>query len=88
MLGIEDSKKLQTDLIIFSITWIEEKPEIDEFRTNLREVMLYIKYSKDKVKLDEIIERDSKFQRVERQAAEVINVVTGFRLKYPEGKET
>jgi len=60
--------------------------EIDEFRSNLREVMLYIKYSKDKAKLDEIIERDSKFQSVERQAAEVINVVTGSRLKYPEGK--
>lgn len=60
--------------------------EIDEFRTNLREVMLYIKYSKDKAKLDEIIEGDSKFQSMERQAAEVINVVTGSKLKYPEGK--
>ena len=60
--------------------------EIDEFRTNLREVMLYIKYSKNKKKLDEIIEGDSKFQSVERQAAEVINVVTGSKLKYPEGK--
>ena len=60
--------------------------EIDEFHSNLREVMLYIKYSKDKAKLDEIIERDSNFQSVERQAAEVINVVTGSKLKYPEGK--
>lgn len=60
--------------------------EIDEFHSNLREVMLYIKYSKDKKKLDEIIEGDSKFQSVERQAAEVINVVTGSKLKYPEGK--
>ena len=60
--------------------------EINEFHSNLREVMLYIKYSKDKAKLDEIIERDSNFQSVERQAAEVINVVTGSQLKYPEGK--
>lgn len=37
--------------------------------------------------IDEIIERDSKFQSVERYAAEVINVVTGSKLKYPEGKE-
>lgn len=50
--------------------------EIDEFHSNMREVMLYIKYSGDKEKLNEIIEGDSKFQRVERQAAEVINVVT------------
>ncbi len=48
--------------------------------------MLYIKYSKDKAKLDEIMERDSNFQSMERQAAEVINVVTGSKLKYPEGK--
>jgi len=60
--------------------------EIDEFRSNLREVMLYIKYSKDKEKLDEIIKRNSKFRSMERQAAEVINVVTGSKLKYPEGK--
>lgn len=50
--------------------------EIDEFHSNMREVMLYIKYSGDKEKLNEIIEGDSKFQRVERQATEVINVVT------------
>lgn len=60
--------------------------EIDEFHSNLREVMLYIKYSGDKEKLNEIIKGDSKFQNVERQAADVINVVTGSKLKYPEGK--
>ena len=60
--------------------------EINEFHSNLREVMLYIKYSGDKEKLNEIIEGDSKFQSMERQAAEVINVVTGSKLKYPEGK--
>ncbi len=60
--------------------------EIYEFHSNLREVMLYIKYSKDKKKLDKIIENDSNFQSVERQAAELINVVTGSKLKYPEGK--
>ncbi|MCM1268737.1 MAG: Rpn family recombination-promoting nuclease/putative transposase [Bacteroidales bacterium] len=60
--------------------------KIDEFQSNLREVMLYIKYSKEKTKLDEIIENDSKFQSMERQAAELINVVTGSKLKYPDGK--
>ncbi len=42
-------------------------------------------YSKDKAKLDEIIEENSNFLSMERQAAEVINVVTGSKLKYPEG---
>lgn len=60
--------------------------EINEFHSNLREVMLYIKYSKDKEELHKIIESDSNFQKIERQAAEVINIVTGSKLKYPQGK--
>ncbi len=60
--------------------------EINEFHSNLREVMLYIKYSKDKQSLNKVVQEDIKFQNMERQAAEVINVVTGSKLKYPEGK--
>ena len=60
--------------------------EINEFHSNLREVMLYIKYSRDKEKLNQIIGEDPKFQSVERQTVDVINVVTGSKLKYPEGK--
>ena len=60
--------------------------EINEFHSNLREVMLYIKYSKDKETLDRVVRENLKFQSIERQAAEVINVVTGSKLKYPEGK--
>ena len=60
--------------------------EINEFHSNLREVMLYIKYSKDKEILDRVVKENLKFQSIERQAAEVINVVTGSKLKYPEGK--
>lgn len=60
--------------------------EINEFHSNLREVMLYIKYSKDKKALNKVVIEDIKFQSIERQAAEVINVVTGSKLKYPKGK--
>lgn len=60
--------------------------EINEFHSNLREVMLYIKYSKDKQTLNKVVQEDIKFQNMERQAAELINVVTGSKLKYPEGK--
>lgn len=59
---------------------------VNEFHSNLREVMLYIKYSKDKETLDRVVRENLKFQNVERQAAEVINVVTGSKLKYPKGK--
>ena len=60
--------------------------EINEFHSNLREVMLYIKYSKDRKTLRKVVKEDIKFQSMERQAAEVINAVTGSKLKYPEGK--
>ena len=49
--------------------------EIKEFHSNLREVMLYIKYSKDKKTLSKIVKEDIKFQSMERQAAEVINIL-------------
>ncbi|KAI4445479.1 hypothetical protein C823_007515 [Eubacterium plexicaudatum ASF492] len=61
--------------------------EIKEFRTSLKEVMLYIKYSKDKNKLQIVTQSDESFQNLDRQAAEVINVTTNSKLKYPEGKE-
>ncbi len=60
--------------------------EIDEFHSNLREVMLYIKYSKDRSMLDKIIDENPNFRSMERRAAEVINIVTGSKLKYPKGK--
>lgn len=61
--------------------------EIGEFKTSFKEVMLYIKYSKDKTRLQEIIQENEEFRSLDRQAAEVINVTTNSKLKYPEGKE-
>ncbi len=61
--------------------------EIGEFTTSLKEVMLYIKYSQDKTKLQEVTQANEGFKSLDRQAAEVINVTTNSRLKYPEGKE-
>ncbi len=76
-------------MIQVNLTAPKEMPdnEINEFHSNLREVMLYIKYSKDKKTLNTVVKEDITFQSMERQAAEVINVVTGSKLKYPEGKE-
>ncbi len=61
--------------------------EIEEFQSSLKEVMLYIKYSKDKKKLQEVTQKDKNFRNLERQAAEVISVTTNSKLKYPEGQE-
>lgn len=61
--------------------------EIDEFQTNFREVMKYMKYSKDKEKLREVIGNDGRFKNLERQAADVISTVSGTtRIRY-SGKE-
>lgn len=61
--------------------------EIGEFKTSMKEIMLYIKYSKDKTMLQEVTQRDPNFRSLDRQAVEVINVTTNSKLKYPEGKE-
>ncbi len=55
------------------------------FQTNLREVLLFIKYSKDKEKLrDILIMNEKRFREVERGAADVIKVITNSGLKYDE----
>ena len=61
--------------------------EIKEFQTSLKEVMLYIKYFKNKAKLLEIARDNPDFLSMDRQAAEMINATTKSNVKYPEGKE-
>ena len=61
--------------------------EIDEFQTSMREILRYIKYSNDKKKLDEILQREQRFKKVERSAVEIINAVTKSNMKIEEGKE-
>lgn len=61
--------------------------EIMKFQSSLREVMLYIKHSKDKEALNRIVNGNrERFQRVERRAVDVINVITGTGLKYEESE--
>ena len=48
--------------------------------------MLYIKYSKDKKKLQAVTEKNKNFRSLERQAAEVIRVITNSKLKYQKGQ--
>lgn len=61
--------------------------EIMKFQTNLREVMLFIKYSKDKKKLSEVLKsNEERFRQVERRAANVIEIITHIGLKYEESE--
>lgn len=61
--------------------------EIDQFQTNLREVMLFIKYSKDRAKLREMVQKDNRFRNVDRGAATVISTVTGVEFEEDEEED-
>ena len=61
--------------------------ELNRFTTSLREVMLFIKYSKDKKKLREMLQKDERFRTVDKKAAGVISIVTGTELEIEEEEE-
>lgn len=54
--------------------------EINKFHSSLWEVMLYIKYSKDKKKLISILRNNEHYKNLDRKAAEVISVITNTRF--------
>ncbi len=62
--------------------------EIMKFQSSLREVMFFIKYSKDRENLNRILKANEKrFREVERRAADVIEAITNSGLKYDEKDE-
>ncbi len=62
--------------------------EIMKFQSSLREVMLFIKYSKDRENLSRILKANEKrFRGVERRAADVIEAITNSGLKYNKEDE-
>lgn len=61
--------------------------DINKLQTSLREVMLYIKNSKDKEKLTSLVSADKRFRNLEREAINVINEITGSGLNISEIEE-
>ncbi|MDO5411839.1 MAG: transposase [Lachnospiraceae bacterium] len=61
--------------------------EIDKFQTSLREVMLYIKNSKDKKRLAAVVNGNDSFKSLDRKAAEVLRVLTNTNLIFSDDKE-
>lgn len=61
--------------------------EIMKFQSSLREVLLFIKYAKDRSNLDRVLKNDEKrFREMERRAVDVIEVITNTELKYVESE--
>jgi len=63
------------------------REELEKFQSSLREVISFIKYSKDKKKLAELLERDKKFKHLDPSAALVINTCTRAEITIKEGEE-
>lgn len=63
--------------------------EIMKFQSSLREVLLFIKHSKDGESLSRILEANKeRFRSVERRAVDVIEAITNIGLKYDEREDT
>lgn len=60
--------------------------ELDKFSTSLKEVMGYIKYSKDKEKLLEFLRTDTR-KTIEMNAARVIKMITNIPIEVSEEME-
>ena len=60
--------------------------ELDKFSTSLKEVMGYIKYSKDKEKLMEFLRKDT-HKTIEMNAARVIKTITNTPIEVSEEME-
>lgn len=58
--------------------------DLEKFSTSLREVMGYIKYSKDKTHLAEFVSGNPRM-RIEANAARVIKAITNTPMNIPEG---
>lgn len=61
--------------------------DLQKFRTNFREVMEFIKYSKDKIKLKELVSHNERYVKMDKKAAMVIETCTNTGLKIEEDEE-
>lgn len=48
---------------------------------------MFTKYSKDKEKLYNLVEKDTRFHNIEQKAGRVINAITGAGLRMDESEE-
>lgn len=62
--------------------------DIMKFRSSLREVLFFIKYSKDQKDLKRILEvNEKRFREMERRAVDVIEAITNSGIRYDENEE-
>ena len=54
--------------------------ELEHFTSNFREVMQFIKYSKDTEKLSQLVEENTAFETMDRKAVRVMEEMTGMKI--------
>lgn len=90
MLSVKDERILKhiPDYRINLITpaGIADK-DFEKFHTTLAEALQFIKYSRNKDKLAEVIEHDPDFEHLDRRTVEVINEVAKAGIEIPQGAE-
>lgn len=60
--------------------------DFDKFRTELGEVLEFIKYSGDSEALERALDSNRKFRSLGRKSVELINTVTSSKLEIPKGR--
>ncbi|MCI9592606.1 MAG: hypothetical protein HFG51_00440 [Lachnospiraceae bacterium] len=88
MLSVRDEHilSLVPDYQIHLITpYRLSKDELKKFHSSLREVLTFIKYSKDREKMDEAV-RDN-FKKLRKEEIDVLNYCANVNLKLPPGEE-
>jgi len=61
--------------------------DFSKFHSELNLALKYIKYSRDKKKLRDMVNNDTTFKSVSRKTADMINFVTSSNLHYANGEE-
>ena len=64
-----------------------EEEAFEKFHTSFREVLKFLKYSKDKEKLKSLTESDPHFRHIEKEAYHVISAMTGVEVNLKESEE-
>ena len=61
--------------------------DFEKFHTELGLALNYIKASKNKEELNELVHRGDSYKSVSRKTADLVNIVTGSGLNYYDGEE-
>lgn len=65
-----------------------DESEFKKFHSSMREVLSFIKYSKDKEQMQRLIQKDEdRFCHMEREAIQLINLITGTDIRMEKDEE-